>query len=100
MTIEITGPPEIPAPEPSDTLQQNGVQTQDQASDTMILITEAEVALGTAAATGVRGKERRWVALLSRTFALPKKSGPKRRPYRPSMAYLDRARMAREMERL
>jgi len=92
MTIEITGPP--------DTLQQNGVRTQDPASDTTILITEAEVALGTAAATGVRGKERGWVALLSRIFAMPKKSRPKRHPYQPRMAYLDRARMAREMERL
>ena len=100
MTIEITGPAETPAPESPDTLQQNGVQTQDQASDTTILITEAEVALGTAAATGARGKERRWVALLSRIFALPKESRPKRRPYPPRMAYLDRARMAREMERL
>jgi hypothetical protein len=100
MTIEITGPPETPAPEPPDTLQQNGVHTQDQASDTTVLITEAEVALGTAAATGVRGKERRWVALVSRIFALPTKSRPKRRPYQPRMAYLDRARMAREMERL
>jgi hypothetical protein len=100
MTIEITGPSETPAPEPPDTLQQNSVQTQDQASDTTVLITEAEVALGTAAATGVRGEERRWVALLSRIFALPKKSRPKRRPYQPRTEYLDRARMAREMERL
>jgi hypothetical protein len=100
MSIEITGPPEMPTPEPLDTLQQNGVQTQDQASDTTILITEAEVALGTAAATGVRAKERRWVALLSGIFALPKKSRLKRSAYPPRMAYLDRARMAREMERL
>jgi len=100
MTIEITGLPETPAPEPPDTLQQNSVQTQDQASDTTVLITQAEVALGTAAATGVRGKERRWVALLSRIFALPKKSQPKRRPYQLRTTYLDGARMAREMERL
>jgi len=99
MTIEITGPPNAPTPDPSDTLQQNGVQTRDQASDT-ILITEAEVALGTAAATGVHGKERRWVALLSRIFALPKNSRPKRRTYPPRMAYLDHARMTREMQRL
>jgi hypothetical protein len=100
MTIEITGPPETPAPEPPDTLQQNGFQTQHRASDTAVLITEAEVALGTAAATGVRGKGRRWVALLSRTFAVLKKSRTRRRPYPPRMAYLDSARMAREMERL
>jgi hypothetical protein len=99
MTIEMTGPPETPTTEPPDTLQQNGVQTQDPASDTTVRITEAEVALRTAAATGVRGKESRWVAL-SRIFALPKKSRPKRRSYPPRMAYLDRARMEREMQRL
>lgn len=100
MTIEITGPPAMPAPEPQDPLQQNGIRTQDQASGTTILITQAAVALGTAAATGVRARERRWVAPLSRIFALPQNSRPKRRPYPPRMAYLDRARMAREMERL
>jgi hypothetical protein len=101
MTIEITGAPETPASDPPDTLQQDGVQTQDQASDTTVLITEAEVALGTAAATGVRRKGRRWVALLRGIFvAGPKESRPKRRPYRPRMAYLDHPRMAREMERL
>ena len=101
MTIEITGAPEPPASDPPDALQQDGVKKQDQASDTTVLITEAEVALGTAAATGVRRKDRRWVALLSRIFvAAPKESRPKRRPYQPRMAYLDHPRMAREMERL
>jgi hypothetical protein len=100
MTIEITGLPETPGSEPPDALQQNGVQTRDQASDTTVLITEAEVALGTAAATAVRQQERRWVALLSRIFAVPKKSRSKRRPYLPPMPYLEPARLAREMERL
>jgi len=101
MTIEITGARETPASGPPDALQQDGVQTQDQASDTTVLLTEAEVALGTAAATGVRRKDRRWVALLSRIFvAAPKESRPKRRLYQPRMAYLDHRRMAREMERL
>jgi hypothetical protein len=59
MTIEITGAPETAASDPPDVLQQNGVQGQHQASDTTVLITEAEVALGTAAATGVRRKNRR-----------------------------------------
>ena len=68
MTIEITGPPEPPACDPPDILQQGGVQMQDQASDTAVLITVAQVAFGTAAATGVRRKDRRWVALLSRIF--------------------------------
>jgi hypothetical protein len=95
MTIEITGAHETPASDPPDAL------TQDQASDTTVLITEAHVALGTAAATGVRRKDRRWVALLSRIFVpAPKESRPKRRPYQPRMAYLDHPRMAREMERL
>lgn len=54
MTIEITGAPEQPACDPPDVLQQGGVQMQDEASDTTVLITQAQVALGTAAATGVR----------------------------------------------
>ena len=101
MTIEITGAPEPPASDPPDILQQGGVQMQDQACDTTVLITEAQLALGTAAATGVRRKDRRWVALLSRILVpAPKESRPKRRPYQPRMAYLDHPRMAREMERL
>jgi hypothetical protein len=101
MTIEITGAPEPPACDPPDIVQQGGVQMQDQACDTTVLITEAQLALGTAAATGVRRKDRRWVPLLSRIFVrAPKESRPKRRPYRPRMAYLEHPRMAREMERL
>jgi hypothetical protein len=99
MTIEITGAPETPASDPPDVLER--VQTQIRASDRTVLITEAQVVLGTAAATGVRRKDRRWVALLSRIFVpAPKASRPKRRPYQPRMAYLDHPRMVREMERL
>ena len=91
MTIEIMGTPEPAC----------GVQTQDQASGAPVLITEAQVAFGSAAATGVRPRDRRWVALLSRIFVpAPKASRPQRRHYPPSMAYLDHPRMAREMERL
>ena len=98
MMIEI---PETPASDNPDTLQQNAVQTQHRASNTTVLITEAQVALGTAAATGVRRKERRWVALLSRIFvAAARQSRPKRRRSLPRMAYLANALMAREMERL
>jgi hypothetical protein len=101
MTIEITGPPETPVSGPPDALQQNGVQTQDQASVATALITQAGVALGAATATGVHWKERRWIALLDRIFvAAPKESRPKRGPYLPRMAYLADSRMAREMERL
>jgi hypothetical protein len=52
MTIGITGAPEPSASDPPNVLQQGGIQTQDRASDTTVLITEAEVALGTAAAMG------------------------------------------------
>jgi hypothetical protein len=98
MMIEI---PETPASDNPDTLQENAVQTQHRASNTTVLITEAQVALGTAAATGVRRKERRWVALLSRIFvAAARQSRPKRRRSLPRMAYLANALMAREMERL
>jgi hypothetical protein len=101
MTIEITGGPEPPASNPPDVLQQDAVQAQDQAPDTRVLITVAEVAFGTAAATDVRRKDRRWVALVSRIFVpAPKESRPKRRPYQTRMAYLHHPRMAREMERL
>jgi hypothetical protein len=101
MTIEITGAPEPPASDPPDIFQQAGVQTQDQPSDKTVLITEAQVILSTAAATGVRRKDRRWVALLSRIFVrAPRASRPTRRPYRPRMAYLEHSLMARKMERL
>jgi hypothetical protein len=101
MTIEIMGAPEAPACDPPDLLQQGGVRKQDQASDTTVLITEAQGAFGTAAAAGVRRKDRRWVAALRRIFvAAPKASRPKRRPYQTRMAYLGHPRMAREMERL
>ena len=96
MTIEITG-----ESDPPDALQQGGVQMQDQAPNTPLLITVAQVAFGTAAATRARRKDRRWVALLSRIFVpAPKASRPTRRPYESRMAYLDHPRMAREMERL
>jgi hypothetical protein len=98
--IAILGPSETPPSDQPDALQHNGVQAQGKASDTIVLITEAEVALGTAAAAGVRRKESRWVALLGRIFSAAKESRSTRRPYRHSTPYLDRARMAREMERL
>ena len=100
MTIEITERSETPPSDQPDALQQNGVQAQGQASGTTVLITEAQVALGTSAATGARRKERRWVALLSRILVAAKESRPTRRPYRPSTTHLDRARMVREMRRL
>jgi hypothetical protein len=101
MMIAIPGPSGTPPSDQPDALQQNGVQAQGKAPDTTVLITEAGVVLGSAAAAaGVRRKERRCVALLGRIFMPAKELRSARRPYRPSMTYLDRARMAREMERL
>ncbi len=101
MTIEITGAPEPPACDPPEVFQHGGVQTRDQAFDTTVLITEAAVALSTAAAMGVRRKDRRWVVLLSRIFVPARKAlRAKRRPYPPRMAYLEDPQMAREMARL
>jgi hypothetical protein len=98
MTIEITRPFGTPASDRPDALQQNGVQAQDQ--DATLLITGAEVALGTAAAPAVHRKERRWVAPLRRIFMAGEESRSTRRPDRSSMTCMERARMAREMERL
>ena len=101
MTIEITGAPEPPASHAADVLRQDAVQARDQAPSAPVLITVAQVAFGTAAATGVRRKDSRWVALLRRIFVrAPKASRPKRRPYRPRIAYLEHSLMAREMDRL
>ena|ERR1700757_1238621 len=101
MTIEITGAPEPPASHAADVLRQDAVQARDQAPSALVLITVAQVAFGTAAATGVRRKDSRWVELLRRIFVrAPKASRPKRRPYQPRMAYLEHSLMAREMDRL
>jgi hypothetical protein len=61
-------------------LQCNSVQANEQ--ETTLPITEAELALAFAAATGAHQKERRWVALLSRIFVAAKESRSTRRPYR------------------
>jgi hypothetical protein len=98
MTIEFTGPTEMPASGPPDALRQKNVQTQ--APDTKVLITEAAVALGTAAAASVRPPEHRWVTPLRRIFAASEQSRSKPRPDRSRLAYLESPRMAREMERL
>ena len=89
MKIDITGSRRYPASE-----------SRDRASDTTVLITEAEVAFGTAAAAGIRRKERRWRGQVSRIAGLLRGSLAARRPYETRAAYLEPARMAREMERL
>ena len=56
MTIEITGAPEPPASNPPDLLRQDAVEAQDQAPNTPVLITVAQVALGTASARVCDGR--------------------------------------------
>ncbi|SPM35726.1 hypothetical protein MRAB57_3556 [Mycobacterium rhizamassiliense] len=73
---------------------------ESQASDTTVLITEAQVAFGTAAAAGVRPKERRWLGPVGRIAGTLRGSRAARPPFQTRAAYLEPARMAREMERL
>ena len=74
-----------------------------------VLITEHEVALGTAAALRARPtRRRRWieaahtlVAAVNRGLSPTTQDGrPTRRDYPKNYAFLERACMAREMERL
>jgi len=72
-----------------------------EASSTEVLITEQQVMFSTAAAAASR-RENRLVALLGRVFATSTaESRPRQQQSVPRrMYYIERARMAREMERL
>jgi hypothetical protein len=92
-----------------DVVEDRPPQTHTQVSSvelpsTEVLITEAEVLFGTAAAAPLQRESvsRRFVAVLHRMFAISTDVSPARpRPSTPQRAYyLERARMAREMERL
>ena len=70
-----------------------------------VLITENEVALGTAAALGARSTRRRWtevlVAAMNRTRAPATHEATRlHREYPKHYAFLENAAMARAMERL
>ncbi len=75
----------------------------DDAASAEVLITEQEVLFSTAAAVPARRQSlsRRFVALMRRTFAVVAEAS---RPPRPSVPkryeFLERALMAREMDRL
>jgi hypothetical protein len=87
--------------EPKDTVPQAVVPTGVETSDTTVLITEAEVLFGTAAARGSRRKPRGWIAVLRQIFAAsPNESRPTRRTPPPRLDFLEDSRMAREMWRL
>jgi hypothetical protein len=91
-----------------------GLVTLDEAQEQLIspapaLITEQEVALGTAVALRPRPTtRRRWVeathvvlAAVNRALApSPQDSRPVRRDYPKNYAFLERACMGREMDRL
>jgi len=72
-----------------------------EASSTEVLITEQQVMFSTAAAAASR-RENRLVAVLGRVFATSTaESRPRRQQsLQRRMYYIERARMAREMERL
>jgi hypothetical protein len=70
---------------------------------TEILITEREVVFATAAAVALRRENigRRFAAILRRTFVIPTDAArPRPRHYPKRYEYLERALMAREMDRL
>ena len=75
----------------------------DEAASAEVLITEQEVLFGTAAAVPGRRESisRRFVALMKRMYAVTAEAA---RPPRPSVPrryeFLERALMAREMDRL
>jgi hypothetical protein len=102
MTIEITGASEPLASDPPDILQQAGVQTQDKPSDKTVLITEAQVGPKHCGSNGraTEGPAVGCAALIRIFVRAPGASRPKRRPYRPRMAYLEHSLMASKMERL
>jgi hypothetical protein len=96
-TVTDSAPEAIEHPVP----QTQSATPSDEVSSPELLITEQEVVLGTAAAAMPlqRGKiGRRLVAVL---FAMAADASRPRAPYYPTRAYyLERALMAREMDRL
>lgn len=89
---DATGHPTTPTP---------SAASSAETSSTEVLITEQQVMFGTAAVLAPR-RENRFMAVLGRLFATStaesrsrRQQGPQRRMY-----YIERARMAREMERL
>jgi hypothetical protein len=79
------------------------VAPSDEAASTEVLITEQEVLFSTAAAVPARRDSisRRFVASMRRIFAVSADaSRPKRGDYPKRYEFLERALMAREMDRL
>ncbi|MCW2660188.1 MAG: hypothetical protein JWP83_1340 [Mycobacterium sp.] len=73
------------------------------ASNAPVLITEKQVALGTAAAVSVDSRRRRWLTtalLTSIGRVLTQPAEPRPYPRRREAACFEAARMSREMDRL
>jgi hypothetical protein len=74
-----------------------------EVSSAEVLISTQQVVFGTAAALGARRESigRRFVAIVRRALMTPaEESGQPRRHYPKHYAFLERALMSREMERL
>ena len=100
---------DAPAAAVPGTAQQEDVQPQSTAAESTALITEHEMAFVTATARGLPKEDHRWavfrrivaaLAFHSKDAAAQDDSGPRYRHYPRRMAYLDDARMQREMLRL
>jgi hypothetical protein len=101
MSIEMPMALETPSADAPERLQQDDGQAQSPTADTAVLITKDEVSLGTAAAAGLRKKNRRWFGAPGRIFAMAvNDSRPRTQHIQRRIAYLEDARIAREMERL
>lgn len=88
---------------------QEDVQVQSTAAESTALITEHEVVFTTAAAQGLPQEDHRWavfrrfvaaLAFHGKDSAAQEDSGQRHRHHPRRMAYLDDARMQREMLRL
>ena len=89
--------PQVPIPRPTSPAP------ADEAAAAEVLITEQEVLLGTAAALPARRQSlgRRFVALIKRMSAVVvEAAGPPRPSVPRRYEFLERALMAREMDRL
>ena len=89
--------PQVPIPRPASPAP------ADEAASAEVLITEQEVLFGTAAAVPARrhGLSGRFVTLMKRMFAVvAEAAGPPRPSVPKRYEFLERALMAREMDRL
>jgi hypothetical protein len=103
MLLSATGLPNTTDSVDESTPQPPSAAPSVEASSAGVLITTQQVAFSTAAASGVRSESigARLVASMRRVFATSADaSGPRPQHYPKRYSYLEKALMAREMERL